>query len=44
VTAREGRPKRWRDIWSAGHSASGVTKVMPVAELIRQTAVEYRAT
>jgi nitronate monooxygenase len=42
VTARDARPKRWRDIWSAGHSASGVTRVMPVAELIRRTADEYR--
>jgi nitronate monooxygenase len=43
VAARENRPKRWRDIWSAGHSTSGVTKVLPVAELIRQTEAEYRA-
>lgn len=43
IAAREARPKRWRDIWSAGHSASGVTKVLPVAELIRQTLEEYRA-
>jgi nitronate monooxygenase len=43
VTARDTRPKRWRNIWSAGHSASGVTTVMPVAELIRQTTAEYRA-
>src|SRR5947208_1609034 len=27
VAAREQRPNRWRDIWSAGHSASGVTDV-----------------
>jgi nitronate monooxygenase len=24
VEARESRPSRWRDIWSAGHSTSGV--------------------
>jgi nitronate monooxygenase len=43
VAARESQPKRWRDIWSAGHSTSGVTNVLPVAELIRQTEAEYRA-
>ena len=25
IGARENRPERWRDIWSAGHSTSGVT-------------------
>jgi nitronate monooxygenase len=43
VAARESNPKRWRDIWSAGHSASGVTQVLPAAELIRRTDAEYRA-
>jgi nitronate monooxygenase len=42
VGARERRPTRWRDIWSAGHSASGVSKVVSVAELIEQTVAEYR--
>ena len=28
VGARENRPKRWRDIWSAGHATSGVTEVL----------------
>jgi nitronate monooxygenase len=41
VDARENRPKRWRDIWSGGHSVSGVARVMPVAELVAQTAREY---
>ena len=40
---REKRPSRWRDIWSAGHSTSGVTKVLSVAELVQQTAGEYHA-
>jgi len=35
--------KRWRDIWSAGHSVSGVADVPSVAELIRRTADEYAA-
>lgn len=43
VGAREKRPVRWRDIWSAGHSASGVSVVLPVAELIGQTEAEFRA-
>ena len=28
--AAERRPVRWRDIWSAGHSVSGVTSVQTV--------------
>ena len=43
VAAREARPKRWRDIWSAGHSTSGVTAVLAVEELVTRTAAEYRA-
>jgi nitronate monooxygenase len=43
VAAREAHPKQWRDIWSAGHSASGVTAVLSVDELVAQTAAEYRA-
>jgi nitronate monooxygenase len=33
--------KRWRDIWSAGHSVSGVADVPSVAELVERTAREY---
>src|SRR5262249_22727995 len=40
VGARENRPKRWRDIWSAGHSTSGVTGVLPVDELVARTIEE----
>jgi nitronate monooxygenase len=43
VGARENRPARWRDIWSAGHSTSGVSGVLPVDELVAQTIAEYRA-
>ena len=43
VGARESRPTRWRDIWSAGHSTSGVLKVLSVADLISQTLAEYQA-
>jgi nitronate monooxygenase len=35
--------KRWKDIWSAGHSVSGVTDVPSAAELIQRTEAEYRA-
>ncbi len=43
IGAREKRPARWRDIWSAGHSTSGVTEVLSVADLVARTLVEYRA-
>ncbi|MDA9526535.1 2-nitropropane dioxygenase [Bradyrhizobium sp. CCBAU 11434] len=42
VSARENRPKRWRDIWSGGHSTSGVTDVMAVNDLVARTVAEYR--
>jgi len=43
IGARERRPARWREIWSAGHSTSGVTAVLPVDELVARTLAEYRA-
>jgi nitronate monooxygenase len=43
IGARENRPVRWRDIWSAGHSTSGVTEVLSVDELVARTIAEYRA-
>jgi nitronate monooxygenase len=43
VGARANRPKRWRDIWSAGHSTSGVSAVLGVDELVARTITEYRA-
>jgi len=43
VGARDRRPERWRDIWSAGHSTSGVTEVLPVGDLVARTLAEYRA-
>ena len=33
--------RRWKDIWSAGHSVSGVVDVPTVAELVERTAAEY---
>ena len=41
--ARDSRPARWRDIWSAGHSTSGVSGVLAVDDLVAQTIAEYRA-
>jgi nitronate monooxygenase len=35
--------KRWKDIWSAGHSVSGVADVPSVAELVARTVEEYAA-
>lgn len=35
--------RRWRDIWSAGHSVSGVDAVRPVADLVARTRTEYEA-
>lgn len=43
VGAREQRPARWRDIWSAGHSTSAVTEVLSVDELVACTIADYRA-
>jgi nitronate monooxygenase len=34
--------KRWKDIWSAGHSVSGVSDVPSVADLVERTLGEYR--
>jgi nitronate monooxygenase len=34
-------PKRWVDIWSAGHTVSAVGAVQPVAALVDDLAREY---
>jgi nitronate monooxygenase len=34
-------PRRYRDIWSAGHSASGVREVRSVADVVDRLADEY---
>ncbi len=36
-------PKRWKDIWSAGHSVSGVRGIETVAGLVAATRAEYEA-
>ena len=35
--------RRWKDIWSAGHSVSGVQDIPGVAELVARTAAEFAA-
>lgn len=35
--------KAWRDIWSAGHSVSGIREILPVSALIERLAGEYEA-
>ncbi len=35
--------KRWKDIWSAGHSVSGVNDIPGVADLVARTKAEYEA-
>jgi nitronate monooxygenase len=42
--ADAGGPRRWSDIWSAGHTVSGVGAVLTVAELVEQTIAEYAAS
>ena len=42
VGARDSHPTRWRDVWSAGHSTSGVSDVPSVEALIARTMLEYR--
>lgn len=36
-------PRRYKDIWSAGHSVSGVTRLASAAQITAQTAAEYAA-
>jgi nitronate monooxygenase len=39
--AQAAGPRRWTDIWTAGHSVSGVKSIGAVDELVRQTYQEY---
>jgi nitronate monooxygenase len=43
IEARESGPSRWKDVWSAGHSVSGVTDVVPLAILVERFRAGYRA-
>lgn len=42
-TPAENAPRRYRDIWSAGHSSSNVKEIASVAEVVDQLAREYAA-
>jgi len=35
-------PKRWKDIWSAGHSVQAVSEVVEVAHLVAEVEQQYR--
>ena len=37
------QPRRWEEIWSAGHSVSGVRAMQSVEEIVTQTYHEYCA-
>lgn len=39
--ARDGAPRRWAEVWSAGHSVSGVVDVPTTAQLVAQLVREY---
>lgn len=41
-SATEG-PRRWADLWSAGHSVSGVRVVQPVSALVEEVRGEFEA-
>lgn len=43
VESRDTGPTRWRDVWSAGHTTSGVDAVRTVGDLVSRTLDEYRA-
>ena len=36
-------PRRWTDIWSAGHSVSGVAALQSVREIVDQTRAEFES-
>lgn len=37
----QGKPKKWKDIWSAGQGVDSVEKIQPVAEIVDQLRLEY---
>jgi len=40
---RSEKPKRWADIWSAGHSVSGIHAITNVGSIVDRLAAEYEA-
>jgi nitronate monooxygenase len=43
MAADPAAPRRWTDIWSAGHSVSGVTRTQTTRELVDETLAEFSA-
>jgi nitronate monooxygenase len=43
AVAGGGGPKRWTDLWSAGHSVSSVKRLVAVAELVQEIEQEFLA-
>ena len=43
IDGRDARPARWKDIWSAGHSVSGVTARTSLETVVARVETEYRA-
>ncbi len=43
MEGRDRKPQRWKDIWSAGHSVSGVLARTSVEELVARVEAEYRS-
>ncbi|MBX9595566.1 MAG: nitronate monooxygenase, partial [Roseomonas sp.] len=37
----QGRNKKWKDIWGAGQSVSGINAVLPAGELVARLHAEY---
>lgn len=42
MEGRDRKPQRWKDIWSAGHSVSGVLARTSVEDLVARVEAEYR--
>lgn len=38
----KGRPKAWRDVWSAGHGVGNITKVQNASEIISELKEQYQ--
>ncbi|MFT5389998.1 MAG: nitronate monooxygenase [Gammaproteobacteria bacterium] len=36
-------PRRWKDVWSAGHTAEQIADILPVTDLVARLAREYHA-
>jgi nitronate monooxygenase len=37
-------PRRWKDVWSAGHTVAQIHDIPDVADLVERIAAEYAAT